>query len=279
MKMKKNLAMLGLGIIASSNVLASSFYQCMPCPTGSYSINGKCRYIKDLVENDFNRIANASPGSSSCPTGTLQPGWYLVKLRGGKAGGENNAVRIVYEKNEATLQYIFYLDKTSSYMLCAGGNGGWDSRLSISGGGGGSWLKLNFGGKDYYFVAGGGSGFGGGGGIGGGGSGDTQGSDGGRSGPYAGGTYSGDQFGKGLNNGRTFNGIGPGGGGGGGADATNYMGFYNSTGFCPSLTINIINEYKTTGMTIGGFGGSTSHVSNTTISACGSSCAMLYKLK
>ncbi len=277
MKMKKNLAMLGLGIIASSNVLASSFYQCMPCPTGSYSINGRCRYIKDLVENDFNRIANASPGSSSCPTGTLQPGWYLVKLRGGKAGGWNSAIGIMYEQNEARLQYIFYLDKTSSYMLCAGGNGGWDNRLSRGGGGGGSWLKLNFGGKDYYFVAGGGSGFGGGGGIGGGGSAGSEGSDGGRSGPYAGGTYTGDQFGKGLNNGRTYAGIAS--GGGGGATGLNYLASSSAVGFCPLLTINIINEYKTTGMAIGGFGGSTSHVSNTTISACGSSCAMLYKLK
>ena len=34
--------MLGLGIIASTNVLAQTFYQCMPCPAGSYASGGKC---------------------------------------------------------------------------------------------------------------------------------------------------------------------------------------------------------------------------------------------
>ena len=42
MKFNKQMAMLGLGIIASTNVLAQTFYQCMPCPAGSYASGGKC---------------------------------------------------------------------------------------------------------------------------------------------------------------------------------------------------------------------------------------------
>ena len=78
------------------------------------------------------------------------------------------------------------------------------------------------------------------------------------------------------------------GGGGGGSGAFVSM----SGGICPPITINIINGYKTTTTirkNFGGFGtedkldgrpATASHTSNVPkIPSCGSSCAILYKLK
>ncbi len=330
MKLNKKLAILGLGIVSSTGALAQTFYQCMPCPAGTYASGGKCvacpegyycsdgtkracptgtysypgantccsfgQYpgnsscfgLADLTLSHFTQIASGGMGSSTCPTGTLQSGWYLVKLKGGMGSAEGG-----------TLQYTFFLPSTATYQLCAGGNGGGGKNGGGSGGGGGSWLKLNFGGKDYYFVAGGGGGRGGysssyaisfggggGGGIGGGGGGSggsfsgVDSGAGGRSGPYAGGGIGGG--GKGLNNGANAHYSG-GAGGGGGGTAFDRNG--SKGGTCSPITINIINGYKTTTTKTGNFGGdayvvgTSSHTSNVPhISACSSSCAILYKL-
>ncbi len=266
---------------------------CDYCPTGLYAGKTQCFAIANLVQSNFTQIASGGVGSSSCPTGTLQPGWYLVKLRGGQGG-----VAWDYTGGSGgTLQYVFYVPSNASYQLCAGGNG------TRGGGGGGSWLKLNFSNKDYYFVAGGGGGTGGGsskggggggGGIGGGGgAGYLSGRGGGRSGPYAGGERC--SGGKGLisNGEKSICGLyskypGAGGGGGGGSGASD-EGTGGGRGL--GITINIITGYMTTGTKSGGFGGygsnsgdgnsgKSSHSSNTSssIGACGSSCAILYKL-
>ncbi len=333
MKLNKKLAILGVGIATSTGALAQTFYQCLPCPSGTYSSNSKCiecardyycsngtqracpsgtyappgatsccaggQYagnsscfsIADLRLSHFTQIASGGAGSASCPTGTLQPGWYLVRLRGGKGGNFSE----INGGFGAILQYVFYVPSNASYQLCAGGNGSSINHGIIyggAGGGGGSWLKLNFLNKDYYFVAGGGGGAGnnkvgggGGGGIGGGGGGgyDYVGLNiagaGGRSGPYAGGAaYKG---GQGLNNGTSNSYFYAGGAGGGGGGRSNY-----GSASCPAITINIITGYMTTGTKTGGFGGdanylgNSSHTSNTpsSIGACWGSCAILYKL-
>ena len=333
MKLNKKLAILGVGIATSTGALAQTFYQCLPCPSGTYSSNSKCiecardyycsngtqracpsgtyappgatsccaggQYAgnsscfspSDLRLSHFTQIASGGAGSASCPTGTLQAGWYLVRLRGGKGGNGK-------DKDGAeggTLQYTFFLPSTAKYQLCAGGNGTRSSTSSFGSGGGGSWLKLNFGGKDYYFVAGGGSGGGeyggGGGGIGAGGNAGAHDGDGGRSGPYFQANNVSTEcswFNKncptskcGLEDTyRTTFGCGGGGG-------------YSSSPGSP-ITINIINGYKTTSTINKIFGGhsiysgfsdidtigKSSHSSNVSsfIGACGSSCAILYKL-
>ncbi len=244
-----------------------------------------CTSIGEMPLDYFTQIASGTSGSSSCPTGTLQPGWYLVRLRGGSGGGGDH--------DGASLKYIFYIPSTATYQICAGGDGG--------GGGGGSWLKLNFGGKDYYFVAGGASGggrstgettydgSGGGGGIGGGG---AAGSidfapSGGRSGPYEGGTtwsgagglYQSGRTGRSCG-GFASGGSGGGGGGWGGDGSTTQHNIPCEGPDAPKITINIITGYNTTGTKTGGFGDNTSHESNALkIPDCGSSCAILYKLK
>ncbi len=293
MKLNKKVLMLSFGLASSSTSMAQTFYQCLPCPNGTYVIGGKCKYLSDFVESDFTQIASGSPGSASCPTGTLQPGWYLVKLRGGK-GGDNREGK---GGNGGSLQYIFYLDKVSSYMLCAGGNG--DNAIGYNGGGGGgSWLKLNFDKNDYYFVSGGGAGYpksygGGGGGIGGGGGGGSlfaSSGNGGRSGPYAGGESGANSAGypgEGLNKGtKPSSGIAGAAGGGGGGNGVGKS-LSDKGGTCPAITIKIITGYKTIGSKTANFGGhatsnitgTSSHSSNTSISGCGSSCAILYKAK
>ena len=358
MKLNKKLAILGVGLSASTGSLAQTFYQCLPCPSGTYSSNSKCiecardyycsngtqracpsgtyappgatsccaggQYagnsscfsLADLRLSHFTQIASGGAGSSSCPTGTLQPGWYLVRLRGGK-GGKCGSFYGCEGGNGGTLQYAFYIPATASYQLCAGGDGsvGNNPWSSSGGGAGGSWLKLNFSNKDYYFVAGGGGGGdlqgGGGGGIGGGGgagaSSDNIGGNGGRSGPYAGGSGAKDaeyewsgvnaKGGQGLNNGGNgwktkYLRVGAAGGGGGG-----YSDHEDYGGSCAPITINIITGYMTTGTKRGNFGGigngakyegtggqgggtgKSSHSSNVpNIGACGSSCAILYKL-
>ncbi len=338
MKLNKTLGILStlsLGIIPT--LTKADLFQCLACPAGTYG-NGTstsctpcpagqyqnatgqssckpcngivndsktgCINIGDLTLDNFTQIASGSPGSASCPTGTLQPGWYLVRLRGGAGGkGIDN-----FGKSGTPLQYVFYLPLTSSYILCSGGDGeNTKSIIGGDGGGGGSWVKLNFGEKDYYFVAGGGGaggsmlyspfgisfyigGGGGGIGAGGGGGGTGYGANGGRSGPYTGGKSVGG--GQGLINGNdgleglSFETGGSGGGGGGGS---------SSNSLTSPITINIINGYKTTKTItqifggIGGGGGevkftstsgTSSHTSNVPkIPSCGSSCAILYKMK
>ncbi len=58
MKINKRLVMLGVGIATSTGVLAQTFYQCMPCPAGSYASGGKC--VK-------------CPAGKYCPTGIASP--------------------------------------------------------------------------------------------------------------------------------------------------------------------------------------------------------------
>ncbi len=375
MKLNKKLAILGVGLTASTGALAQTFYQCLPCPAGTYSKDGQCKQcerdyycpsgskpiacpsgtysypgssvccpsgyyggntkcfrMSDLKDENFTEINGQA--SNGCRIGTLQPGWYLVKLEGGRSRGACWAA----SKSGAELRYVFFVPSTASYQICAGSdgdycvgeadNGCWTPKChGASGGGGGSWLKLNFGGKDYYFVAGGARGFdigengtgndnpdeikggaGSGGGIGGGGGGAAtlkyNGSKGGSSGPYAGGTggtiSNGETFGgrggQGLTNGhngssnKSYHAGGGGSGGGGSYSGTTTSSYFFGLTIAggrasDAVTINIINGYKTTSRITKRFGGgdgnsaSASHEDNApNISRPYGSTAKLYKL-
>ncbi len=160
---------------------------CKPCPAGKYqdktgqssckTCNGivnssrtGCVDFNNLTLDNFTQIANVNPEmcAYTCSTGTLQPGWYLIRLRGGKGRLSYRHVgftgkEISQGQNGANFNYVFYLPSSASYKLCLGCSGTIFNEIPREdkvggGGGGGSWLKLNFGGKDYYFVAGGGAG-------------------------------------------------------------------------------------------------------------------------
>lgn len=200
------------------------------CPTGQVNVtDGSCKDVSSLTAADFNQIASAVSGSSTCPSGTLDAGVYLVSLRGGKGGNSGSKGASRSGAEGGSLSYVFTVSKSMPYMLCAGENGKLPVDTSTpnegGGGGGGSWLRLATSSKEVekmsfltkktykdtvyeyaFFVAGGGGGAssdvdgndggggGGGGGIGAGGaggegSGYNLGGNGGRSGPYAGGDY------------------------------------------------------------------------------------------
>ena len=95
---------------------------CKACPTGQIVNASKtgCINIGDLTLDNFTQIASGTAGSASCPTGTLQPGWYLVRLRGGQGGAGYTA-----GANGAILQNAFFIPSTEKVevlvMVVVGG--------------------------------------------------------------------------------------------------------------------------------------------------------------
>ena len=142
-----------MGIITNlpSNSNAQTFYQCMPCPENSKGVNGKCYSYDDI--NSYKTIANPSP--EKCSSGTLNPGEYILFLRGGKGGNAGSRLSNKIGKSGGYLAYRFTVYENSNYELCAGGNGNSDTEMG-GGGGAGSWLKIG----STYLVAGGGGGAG-----------------------------------------------------------------------------------------------------------------------
>ena len=150
---------------------------CKACPTGQIVNASKtgCINIGDFTLDKFTQIASGNK------SGTLQSGWYLIRLRGGSGGygcythHSNDSAYASYRSNSGSLggvlNYVFFLPETASYYLTLGNNGsnavGYSSygpcqwtNISNSYGKGGSSSSLivSFSGKNYPFVAGGGGG-------------------------------------------------------------------------------------------------------------------------
>lgn len=75
MKINKRLLIFGLGIVSSSGVLAQTFYQCMPCLSGTYSSSGKCiNCPAGKYQNLTGQLScKACPAGSYCPAGSVEP--------------------------------------------------------------------------------------------------------------------------------------------------------------------------------------------------------------
>ena len=63
--MKKEIIIAGVMGIISSPTFAQNFYQCTPCPAGTYASNGQC---KSCGAGTFSKGASSS--CEACPTGT-----------------------------------------------------------------------------------------------------------------------------------------------------------------------------------------------------------------
>ena len=172
------------------------------CSGANVCASNVCTYWDSLPM----RVKVAELGAGQCKSGTLYAyNVYTVALRGGHGQQGSNAPN---SEAGARLTYKFRVPANSTYELCRGANanstGKGGNKITGGGGGAGSWLRINYNGVDYYFVAGGGRGTseingsgGGGGGIGaGGGGGDYPWSghwptNGGSVGNYAGGSFKG----------------------------------------------------------------------------------------
>jgi hypothetical protein len=323
---------------------AEAVKQCMPCPAGTWSVNGKCEQnceagyycvggskikctgsqycpvgskqpsvcltvvlndnrecpaIPEIKKEQFELIADSSPGVGSCRTGVLDSGIYRVVL----GGGNGHPGALGYEGLGAKLTYNFKVNQITNYSLCAGERGGLGgSSCYEAGGGAGSYMKLTpaFGSGDSYFVAGGGGGGGmqgrgngsvGGGGIGSGGAAvKCSYSYGGGVGPYARAIGSGCSAtaAPGLNVGSSSGNCDGGAGGGGGGDGGST---YSGRG--KDIAINVIDvngnssslSARRYGGRGGGYGtgsggnGTSSHATNVSDPEVCSSCAKLYRLK
>ena len=75
MKINKRLLIFGLGIVSSSGVLAQTFYQCMPCLSGTYSSSGKCiNCPAGKYQNLTGQLScKVCPAGSYCPSGSVEP--------------------------------------------------------------------------------------------------------------------------------------------------------------------------------------------------------------
>ena len=194
MKLRKKI-LLTAGLIGiTTPIMAETSYQCLSCPSGTYSVAGStgiesCKIVGSLTASMYTKTISATQGS--CSKGTLVAGQpYRVILRGGKGGNSNDT-----GANGGFVEYEFIPDRLYAYELCAGSNGysyyyNAFEGYGAGGGGAGSWIKLNDGIHDYYIAAGGGGGGafnkkgkngynfdaagGGGGGIGSGGAGNTN---------------------------------------------------------------------------------------------------------
>jgi hypothetical protein len=141
---------------------------CMPCEVGTWSkIDGACLSIREFKASDFELVAKNAAGSDACNTGTLRPGLYRIVLGGGNGGDSGQAYRneVGGDTTPGKLTYNFVLRGSASYELCAGGDGG-DGKPMVDmvywggsgSGGAGSYMKIDFSGESYYFIASGGMG-------------------------------------------------------------------------------------------------------------------------
>ena len=161
----------------SKGYFCDGYYQ-RECSLTTYS-NVAATSCSALSNFSTNELENVSP-TGECVTGTLyHNNVYTVLLHGGNGyRGDQGAGGI-----GAKVIYRFRVPQTASYQLCSGNNAGkTNSDPPVSGGGGaGSWLRVSYGGRNYFVVAGGGGGGasncgsgGGGGGIGAGGAGGDE---------------------------------------------------------------------------------------------------------
>ncbi|MBD5405807.1 hypothetical protein HDR59_04660 [bacterium] len=223
---KKLLYITTAGLVASVfpvNTDAQTFYQCMPCPIGTYSKNGKCeacplgtyststgagsclscdstefsnadrtRCFKINDKENWNTSPVASPSAGKCVNYTIpKSGLYAVYLRGGNGSSGRGCCNcsIGNGQNGGYVAYRFVANAGTSIELCAGGNATSGINGGTAGGGGaGSWIKIG----GSYIVAGGGGGGGYVGGVVGGATNDRKGQAGGGGAIGAGG--SGDDY-------------------------------------------------------------------------------------
>lgn len=157
---------------------------CIQCPANTYAPAGSssctacgywetssagstsCTGLKYEIESTVDYVY-AGFGSKS---GTLSPGFYLIRLYGGNGGTSEVPLPNVtpYGKG-AKLKYMIKVTSDTPYTIAAGENGtstyysygdssdsdGWDGySANATGGGGGSWAKIG----DTYYIAGGGGG-------------------------------------------------------------------------------------------------------------------------
>ena len=219
---KKLLYITTAGLMASAfpvNTDAQTFYQCMPCPVGTYAKSGKCeacplgtyttstgtgsclscdstefsnadrtRCFKVNDKENWNTSPVASPSAGKCVNYTIpKSGLYAVYLRGGHGSAGAAACHPDLDGKEGGyVAYKFIANAGTSIELCAGGNGVYHG--TGGGGGAGSWIKIG----GAYIVAGGGGGGGNVGGVIGGATNDVKGQAGG--GGAIGGGGSGDDY-------------------------------------------------------------------------------------
>ncbi len=196
-----------------------------------------CVSADNLTLDNFTQIASGNK------SGSLQSGFYLIRLMGGTGGQGDCSVGSKGDGGSPGLpggkfNYIFYLPQSASYQLLVGNNGrnidcfAGGNCCSGGGGGTGSYLRLTFNGKDYYFAVAGGKG----------------------GGAY----YINNEWDTYHRDGEKGTGI---------KSPINIITDYNKTSIYSIYTNELINSRQT-------------HTSNVPkIPDCGSSCAILYKLK
>ncbi len=106
-----------LGLFTLSSAAgAQTIYQCQPCPNGLASQPGTIS-----ASGCFNPVSKSGSrvifdNSSSGWSGTLQPGWYRISLRGssGSGAGGGCGYSSCYGGNGGDMYYVFYVSSSAS---------------------------------------------------------------------------------------------------------------------------------------------------------------------
>ena len=108
-----------LGLFTLSSAAgAQTIYQCSPCPNGLASQPGTIS-----ASGCFNPVSKSGSrvifdNSSSGWSGTLQPGWYRISLRGssgsGASAGGGCSYVSCYGGNGGDMYYVFYVSSSAS---------------------------------------------------------------------------------------------------------------------------------------------------------------------
>ena len=106
-----------LGLFTLSSAAgAQTIYQCSPCPNGLASQPGTIS-----ASGCFNPVSKSGSrvifdNSSSGWSGTLQPGWYRISLRGssGSGAGGGCGYSSCYGGNGGDMYYVFYVSSSAS---------------------------------------------------------------------------------------------------------------------------------------------------------------------